>query len=217
MYHILLVGDNDMILARMEAYLKKKHYKIRSFLEQDRAIIYINENAATIDLLIIDFVDPEILGLDFIHKIRSRKITFFLPILVLSKYEYSYIDHIYRDYNISAYLEESYLKEIFLEKVSEILGRNTVLNTHEKELMRGSFRKGELYYLLELSEQASSSGALEVFSEDERFNGVLTLENGVVKEVCFIVDNERMPFSSERATEAINDIHRGYYFLKKEN
>ena len=80
---IVLVDDEDMILTSIDAFLNlETDYNVMSFTSALKALDYIGNNP--VDLVISDYVMPEMDGISFLGKVREMKPE--IPRIILTGY-----------------------------------------------------------------------------------------------------------------------------------
>ena len=80
---IVLVDDEEMILTSIDAFLSlETDYEVMCFTSANKALGYIGDNA--VDLVISDYVMPEMDGITFLAKVREIKPE--IPRIILTGY-----------------------------------------------------------------------------------------------------------------------------------
>lgn len=80
---IVLVDDEEMILTSIDAFLSlETDYNVMSFTSANKALDYIEND--TVDLVISDYVMPEMDGISFLGKVREMKPE--VPRIILTGY-----------------------------------------------------------------------------------------------------------------------------------
>ncbi|MFC1573853.1 response regulator [Candidatus Latescibacterota bacterium] len=80
---IVLVDDEEMILTSIDAFLSlETDYEVMSFTSALKALDYIENNS--VDLVISDYVMPEMDGISFLAKVREIKPE--IPRIILTGY-----------------------------------------------------------------------------------------------------------------------------------
>ncbi|ACK72148.1 response regulator receiver protein [Gloeothece citriformis PCC 7424] len=79
MYHILLIDDEEPLLASLSFYLIKEGYKVTTAADGLTALKVIQENMP--DILILDLMLPEMDGIELFWRIRAFSD---VPILMLT-------------------------------------------------------------------------------------------------------------------------------------
>jgi len=82
MFTILVVEDDKDIREMLTLFLKSSQYSVKSIENGTLALEYLNK--ATPDLLLLDWMLPDINGVDLIPKIRKRPVHKKMPILMLT-------------------------------------------------------------------------------------------------------------------------------------
>jgi two-component system phosphate regulon response regulator PhoB len=79
---VLIVEDEDSIVALLEYNLEKAGYFVRSTADGEEALLMIEESMP--DIVLLDWMLPNLTGLQICKRIRSNKRTAKLPIIMLS-------------------------------------------------------------------------------------------------------------------------------------
>ena len=80
---ILLVDDEEMVLTSIDSFLTlETQYNVVTFISAKKALKYIKSNS--VDLVISDYVMPEMDGITFLAKIREIKPE--IPRIILTGY-----------------------------------------------------------------------------------------------------------------------------------
>ena len=80
---ILLVDDEEMVLTSIDSFLTlETQYNVVTFISAKKALKYIKSNS--IDLVISDYVMPEMDGITFLAKVREIKPE--IPRIILTGY-----------------------------------------------------------------------------------------------------------------------------------
>ena len=80
---ILLVDDEEMVLKSIESFLTlETQYNVVTFISAKKALKYIKSNS--VDLVISDYVMPEMDGITFLAKVREIKPE--IPRIILTGY-----------------------------------------------------------------------------------------------------------------------------------
>ena len=80
---ILLVDDEEMVLTSIDSFLAlETQYNVVTFISAKKALKYIKSNS--VDLVISDYVMPEMDGITFLAKIREIKPE--IPRIILTGY-----------------------------------------------------------------------------------------------------------------------------------
>ena len=80
---ILLVDDEEMVLTSIDSFLAlETQYNVVTFISAKKALKYIKSNS--IDLVISDYVMPEMDGITFLAKVREIKPE--IPRIILTGY-----------------------------------------------------------------------------------------------------------------------------------
>ena len=80
---IVLVDDEDMVLTSLSSFLMlETDYEIMTFLSPGEALTYIEQN--DVDLVVSDYLMPEMDGISFLAKVRDMKPE--IPRIILTGY-----------------------------------------------------------------------------------------------------------------------------------
>jgi len=80
---ILIVDDEDMVLTSIESYLDlETEYHVVTFTNPEKALEFIKENS--VDLVISDYLMPEMDGIAFLAQVREIKPE--IPRIILTGY-----------------------------------------------------------------------------------------------------------------------------------
>ena len=80
---VLIVDDEEMVLTSLDSFLAlETDYKVVTFTDPKSALEHINENG--VDLVISDYLMPEMDGITFLGKVRDMKPE--IPRIILTGY-----------------------------------------------------------------------------------------------------------------------------------
>ncbi|MFC1538608.1 response regulator [Candidatus Latescibacterota bacterium] len=80
---VLLVDDEEMVLTSIESFLAlETEYNVVTFTSANEALSFLNNNS--VDLVISDYVMPEMDGITFLSKVRELKPE--IPRIILTGY-----------------------------------------------------------------------------------------------------------------------------------
>lgn len=80
---IVLVDDEDMVLTSLSSFLMlETDYEVMTFLSPAEALTYIEHN--NVDLVVSDYLMPEMDGISFLAKVRDMKPE--IPRIILTGY-----------------------------------------------------------------------------------------------------------------------------------
>jgi len=80
---IIIVDDEEMVLTSLKSFLNlESNYEVRTFTSGDEALKFIKSN--DIDLVISDYLMPEMDGISFLAKVREIKPE--VPRIILTGY-----------------------------------------------------------------------------------------------------------------------------------
>jgi len=80
--HILLVDDSPTFLVTTESFLIQCHFEVSTALSGKKALEILNKNI--IDLVVVDWMMPEMSGIELISHIRQNNLFKEIPIIMLS-------------------------------------------------------------------------------------------------------------------------------------
>jgi two-component system chemotaxis response regulator CheV len=125
---ILLVDDEDDILHLFCEYLASAGYNIASFNNPIDALNYLYKEdeknlLANCLLVITDYTMPQMLGLDFLKKIREKDITFKIKIILISAFITSdlNVDDISKNLKIDKVIEKPIHLENLKNEIQKLL------------------------------------------------------------------------------------------------
>ena len=82
---ILIVDDEDMVLSSISSFLKlETEYNVVCFTTASDALDYIKNNVDNVDLVVSDYLMPEMDGISFLAKVREIKPE--VPRIILTGY-----------------------------------------------------------------------------------------------------------------------------------
>jgi DNA-binding response OmpR family regulator len=85
-YYILLVDDEKDILDLFTEYLSSSGFNTISFQNPLDALEYFYQNQSNCSLVIIDYKMPQMLGIDFIKKIREKDTNCKIKTIIISAF-----------------------------------------------------------------------------------------------------------------------------------
>ncbi|MBD3376737.1 response regulator [candidate division KSB1 bacterium] len=81
--HIVIVDDEEIVLSSLESFLMlETDYRVHTFISAKEALDYIHNN--DFDLVISDYLMPEMDGITFLAKVRDHKPE--VPRIILTGY-----------------------------------------------------------------------------------------------------------------------------------
>jgi len=118
---VLIVEDEDSILALLEYNLEKEGYKVRHTADGEEALIMIEESMP--DLVLLDWMLPGLSGIEICRRIRSNSRTKKLPIIMLSARgeEADKIDGL--DEGVDDYLVKPFSPKELIARINAVLRR----------------------------------------------------------------------------------------------
>lgn len=133
--HILIVEDEEDILALLHYNLMKAGYRVECATDGEEAL-RILENS-TPDLLLLDLLLPGIGGLEICRKIRAAKKTAQLPIIMLSALgeEGDVVKGL--DLGADDYVVKPFSMKILLARILSVLRRRDEQPADDDEILRG--------------------------------------------------------------------------------
>jgi len=114
---ILVIDDSNTNLVLLESLLVKDGYKVKSVLSAKEGLNHIEEEIP--DLIYLDFLMPDIDGLEFIKLLRKRETGKDIPIVMLSAISDMKIIRKCLDLGVVDYIT----KPINIHKISELTHR----------------------------------------------------------------------------------------------
>ena len=80
---IIIVDDEDMVLTSLSSFLSlETEYEVKAFTSAKKALEYIKDN--DIDLVVSDYLMPEMDGISFLAKVKKEKPN--VPRIILTGY-----------------------------------------------------------------------------------------------------------------------------------
>jgi two-component system phosphate regulon response regulator PhoB len=79
---VLIVEDEDAIVTMLMYNLEKEGYRVRYTHNGEEALVMVEESKP--DLILLDWMLPSLSGIEICRKLRSRKETAHIPIIMLS-------------------------------------------------------------------------------------------------------------------------------------
>lgn len=148
---IVIVDDEDMVLTSIDSFLQlESEYNIMTFTKASEALEYITENA--VDLVISDYLMPEMNGIEFLGKVRNVKPE--IPRIILTGYAdkenaikainevglFQYIEKPWENDNLLLIIrngiEKFQLIKQLQDKIAEINDAYSDLNSMQKEILK---------------------------------------------------------------------------------
>jgi DNA-binding NtrC family response regulator len=148
---IVIVDDEEMVLTSLSSLLSlETEYKVKTFSNASDALAYIKDN--NIDLVISDYLMPEINGIEFLAKVRKLKPE--VPRIILTGYAdkenaikainevglFQYIEKPWDNEDLLIIIRNGLDKQLLLkklqEKIDEINRAYGELQGLQKEIVR---------------------------------------------------------------------------------
>ena len=148
---IVIVDDEDMVLISIDSFLQlESDYTIKTFTKAAEAFEYITENS--VDLVISDYLMPEMNGIEFLAKVRNVKPE--IPRIILTGYAdkenaikainevglFQYIEKPWDNDNLLLIIrngvEKFKLIKLLQDKITEINDAYSDLNSMHKEILK---------------------------------------------------------------------------------
>jgi DNA-binding NtrC family response regulator len=148
---IVLVDDEEMVLTSLRSILAlETEYNIETFTSAQKALEYIKENE--VDLVISDYLMPEMDGISFLAKVREAKPE--IPRIILTGYAdkenaikainevglYQYIEKPWNNEDLMIIIRNGLEKQKLLkklqEKISEINSAYGELQSMHHEILK---------------------------------------------------------------------------------
>lgn len=79
---VLVVEDDDAIVALLEYNLEKEGYRVRTTDDGEEALVMIDENKP--DLILLDWMLPGLTGIQLCNRLRKNDVTRNIPIIMIS-------------------------------------------------------------------------------------------------------------------------------------
>jgi DNA-binding NtrC family response regulator len=150
-FTVVIVDDEEMVLTSLKSFLKlETEYSVKTFQSAKEALGYIEENP--IDLVISDYLMPEMDGLSFLNSVK--KIRPEVPRIILTGYAdkenaikaindvglYQYIEKPWNNDDMLIILrnglERNHLMKKLQEKMAEIDTAHTELHDLQQEILK---------------------------------------------------------------------------------
>jgi len=148
---IVIVDDEDMVLTSIDSFLQlESDYNVKSFTKASEALEYVTENS--VDLVISDYLMPEMNGIEFLAKVRNIKPE--IPRIILTGYAdkenaikainevglFQYIEKPWDNDNLLLIIRNGIEKYKLItqlqDKITEINGAYSELNSMHKEILK---------------------------------------------------------------------------------
>jgi len=117
--HILVVDDEDSVVAFLQDFLKMYEYKVTATTSSRHAVELIRNSVSEFDLIITDQTMPELTGVQMIEEIF--KITKDIPIILCSGYSEQVDEAKALQLGCAKYLTKPVKNQLLLKTVHEIL------------------------------------------------------------------------------------------------
>lgn len=150
-YTIVIVDDEEMVLTSLKSFLKlETDYSVKTFQSAKKALGFIEENP--IDLVISDYLMPEMDGLSFLKSVKKLKPE--VPRIILTGYAdkenaikaindvglYQYIEKPWNNDDMLIILrnglERNHLMKKLQEKMAEIDTAHSELHELQQEILK---------------------------------------------------------------------------------
>ncbi len=150
---ILLVDDEEMILTAIKSFLAvEEDYDLLTYTSPVRALQDLDVQIKTLDLVISDYLMPEMDGISFLAKVKKRFPL--VPRILLTGYAdkenaikainivglYQYIEKPWNNDDLRLIIRNAMEKTVLLrqleEKIREIEKAHSELNQVQKEILR---------------------------------------------------------------------------------
>ncbi len=150
-YTIVIVDDEEMVLTSLKSFLKlETDYSVKTFQSAKKALGFIEENP--IDLVISDYLMPEMDGLSFLKSVKKLKPE--VPRIILTGYAdkenaikaindvglYQYIEKPWNNDDMLIILrnglERNHLMKKLREKMAEIDTAHSELHELQQEILK---------------------------------------------------------------------------------
>jgi len=148
---IVLVDDEDMVLTSLRSILSlETDYNIQTYLSANEALVFIEKN--DVDLVISDYLMPEMDGISFLAEVRELKPE--IPRIILTGYAdkenaikainevglYQYLEKPWDNEDLMIIIRNGLEKQKLLkklqEKIQEINSAYGELQTMQKEILK---------------------------------------------------------------------------------
>ncbi len=148
---IVIVDDEEMVLTSISSFLMlQTNYQVETFTSVEKALVYIENN--NIDLVVSDYLMPEMDGITFLGKVRNLKPE--VPRIILTGYAdkenaikainevglFQYIEKPWENDDLLLILrngiEKNRLMSMLRDKITEINSAYNDLDSLHKELMK---------------------------------------------------------------------------------
>ena len=146
---ILIVDDEDMVLSSISSFLElETEYKVVSFTTASDALKYIKDNVDDVDLVISDYLMPEMDGISFLAKVREIKPE--VPRIILTGYAdkenaikainevglYQYIEKPWENEDLRIIIRNGIEKQSLLKKLQAKMDEIDQAYTDLKDMQR---------------------------------------------------------------------------------
>lgn len=136
---IISIDDNENNLFLIEAFCQEMHIDVKSFNNPLDALLYVLSNP--VDMIIIDYMMPELNGLDFIKEFRKSNTT--IPIIMITAANEEEIHTLAFEAGANDFLTKPVNSTFFKARVNNLLTlyKNTLLLQDEAKLLEDEVSK----------------------------------------------------------------------------
>ncbi|WP_108061497.1 response regulator [Poseidonibacter lekithochrous] len=136
---IISIDDNENNLFLIEAFCQEMQIDVKSFNNPLDALLYVLSNP--IDMIIIDYMMPELNGLDFIKEFRKSNTT--IPIIMITAANEEKIHTLAFEAGANDFLTKPVNSTFFKARVNNLLTlyKNTLLLKDEAKLLEDEVSK----------------------------------------------------------------------------
>jgi len=140
MHKLLLIDDDENILASVKMALEAEGFSVSVCSESIKAVVVIKQN--TPDLIVLDIKMPQLNGMELLQKIRDDKDISQIPVIFLTSKDDEVDELMGLRMGADDYIKKPFSQKLLIERIKSILRRQSsrkTINQDSKSLItRGS-------------------------------------------------------------------------------
>ncbi len=137
MLNIIIIDDNSDVLEMLDYNLRSKGFNTHSFTQPEEAIKFIHPS--TSDIIVTDWMMPQIDGLELVKRLRSNETTLAIPIIMLSCIGDENQIGIAFDVGVEDYLVKPFKVNELTAKIHRLTKKKSLINTTRLQIFPDSF------------------------------------------------------------------------------